>query len=90
MNSGALAILDIVRYIMVNPEVNERIGRELRFVDEDANKSYFDIALSPNPQMVVYQGNLASIYDAIAVTCTTTAYCMLSLDDNYSETSRLV
>ena len=90
MNSGALAILDIVRYIMVNPEVNECIGRELQFVDEDANERYFDIALSPDTKIVVYQGNLASIYDAIAVTCTTTAYCMLSLDDNYSETSRLV
>ena len=90
MNSGALTILDIVRYIMVNPEVNECIGQELQFVDEDANERYFDIVPSPDPQIVVYQGNLTSIYDAIAVTCTTTAYCMLGLDDNYSETSRLV
>ena len=90
MNSGALAILDIVRYIMVNPEVNECIGQELQFIDEDANERYFDIALSPNPKKVVYQENLASIYDTIAVTCTTTAYYMLGLDDNYSGTSRLV
>ena len=77
MNSGALAILDIVRYIMVDQDVTHCIGGELEFYDME-NHTHFDIAQSPNSK-TTHAGNLASIYDAIAVTCTTTAYCMLGL-----------